>query len=139
VGLYRLHSEEQVGGDLGVGPALRDQPQDFGFAAGEVRLGEPAASRRPMAGGEPADRGREQQRLAAVYRADRVDEVLSGGALEQESPCSCPQRVVDVVVVLERGDHDDRGAAAIELAEEPGGRDPVDTRHADVHQHDVGT
>src|SRR5690348_9526257 len=117
VGLYGLHSEEQLGCDLQVGPALRYQPQDFGFAVGEVRLGEPAASRRAVAGGEPTDRGGEQQRLAAVDRADRVDEVVRGGAFEEEPPRSCLQRVVDVVVVLERGHHDDRGAAAIELAE----------------------
>jgi len=61
VGLHRLHSEEQLGCDLGVRPALRNEPQDLGFAVGEVRLGEPAASRRAMARDEPADRGREQQ------------------------------------------------------------------------------
>jgi hypothetical protein len=27
---------------------------------------------------------------------------------------------------------------AVELAEQPGSRDPVDTRHPDVHQDDVG-
>src|SRR5436190_14852613 len=74
VGLDGLHAEEQLGGDLGVGPALRDEPQDPGFAVGEVRLGEPAASRPAVAGGEPADGGGKEQGLSPVYRADRVDE-----------------------------------------------------------------
>jgi hypothetical protein len=43
VGLDGLHAEEQLGGDLRVGPALCDEPQDLGFAVGEVRLGEAAA------------------------------------------------------------------------------------------------
>jgi len=31
VGLDGLHAEEQLGGDLRVGPALCDEPQDLGF------------------------------------------------------------------------------------------------------------
>jgi hypothetical protein len=37
-----------------------------------------------------------------------------------------------------RGHHDDRWSAALELAEQPGSRDPVDPRHPDIHQDDVG-
>ena len=74
-----------------------------------------------------------------MHRADGVDEVLRSGALEQEPSCPGHQRVIDVVVVLERGHHDDRRAAAVELAEQASGRDPVDPRHPHVHQHDVGT
>jgi hypothetical protein len=52
-GLHGLHAEEQLRRDLRVGPALCHEPQDLGLAVGEVRLGEPAASRLAMAGGEP--------------------------------------------------------------------------------------
>jgi len=52
VSLDGLHAEEQLGCDLRVGPALCDEPQDLGFAVGEVRLGEPA-TRRPAAASRP--------------------------------------------------------------------------------------
>jgi hypothetical protein len=80
VGLDGLHAEEQLGGDLRVGPALGDEPQDLGFAVGEVCLGEPAAG--PAAAGrEPADGGREEQGFPVVDRADRIGEIVRGGAL----------------------------------------------------------
>jgi hypothetical protein len=80
VGLDGLHAEEQLGCDLRVGPALCDEPQDLGFAVGEVGLGEPATRRPAAAGREPADGGRKEQGFSLVYRADRVDEVVRGGA-----------------------------------------------------------
>ena len=60
MGLDGLHAEEQLGCDLRVGPALCDEPQDLGFAVGEVRLGEPAAWA-AASGREPANGDREEQ------------------------------------------------------------------------------
>jgi len=82
------------------------------LASGEVRRCDlPAVA--AVAGREPADGRGEEQGLAVVHCADRVDEVLRGGALQQEPPRPGLQRVVDVVVVLERGHDDDRRAAGV--------------------------
>ena len=79
------------------------QPQHLGLALGQPHAGQPRLGR-AVRGGEPADRGREQQRVAAGHHPDRLDDLLRPGPLEQEPARPGPQRVVDVLVVLERGD-----------------------------------
>ena len=65
---------------------------------GQERLDHPAG-----------DRGR-QQRLSAVHRLDGVDELLGLDVLEQEAAGAGAQRVVDVLVHVERRQHDHPGA-----------------------------
>jgi len=49
-----------------------------------------------------------------------------------------PQRLEDVLVVLEGGQDQHPGAGRTALGEQlPGGGEPVDAGHLDVHQHDV--
>ena len=80
--------------------------------------------------------GREQL-LAPDDRADAAHELFAGGVLEQEAAGTGEQGVVDELGAVERRQHDhpDR----VQRAGDPTGRlDPVETRHPDVHQHDVG-
>src|SRR5918999_5977794 len=68
---------------------------------------------------------------------DPGDQLLRLRALEQESRSAGVERVEDVVVVLEGRENDDLdlGERRQHLA---GRRDPVEPRHADVHEDDVG-
>ena len=47
------------------------------------------------------------------------------------------QRAVDVLVEVERGDHDDPGRLRVG-GERAGGLESVEAGHPDVHEHDVG-
>ena len=80
VGLDGLHAEEQLGGDLRVGPTLCDEPQDLGFAVGEVRLGEPAAWA-AASGRQPADGGREEQGIPVVDCQEGIPSLRRGIAV----------------------------------------------------------
>src|SRR5262249_45020263 len=81
--------------------------------------------------------GRGEQRLASADRADGAGQLLAGSVLEQEAAGSGFHSVVDVLVEVEGGQHEDLGPAAA-LGELGGCLDPVESGHADVHQDDVG-
>src|SRR5208282_2679045 len=71
---------------------------------------------------------------------DRVDQFGGGGVFEQEAAGPGPQRLVHVVVEVERGEHQHprplrAGWCAEDLA---GCLQPVHDRHPHVHQDDVG-
>ena len=84
----------------------------------------------------PGDRGREQ-RIAARDDHDRLDELLGRRVLEHEAARAGAQRLVDVLVEVERGqDQDPRPLVA--AVEQPARRlEAVDVRHPDVHQDHV--
>ena len=90
-------------------------------------------------GDQPArDRGREQ-RVPGGDDAHCLEKRLGRDVLEQESAGARVQRVVDVLVEVERReDEDARAVARRRRADLPGGLDAVHHGHADVHQHDVG-
>jgi hypothetical protein len=79
---------------------------------------------------------RRQLSVARRHRADRLDQPRRRGVLEQEAAGSGPDRVVDVLVEIERRQHEDAGGVA--PGEQPARRlDAVQSRHPHVHQHDV--
>ena len=47
------------------------------------------------------------------------------------------ERVVDVLVKVEGGEHDDPSAVGGRVQDPPGGLEPVEVGHADVEQHHV--
>ena len=84
----------------------------------------------------PGD-GRRQQRVALGDRPDPVDELLGRDVLEEKPARADPERVVDVLVHVERRQHHDLQPRTV-LGQELAGRlDPVDVGHADVHEDDV--
>ena len=69
-------------------------------------------------------------------RTDGTGQLLAGGVLEQEAAGSGLHGVVDVLVEVEGGQHEDFCPAAA-LGELGGGLDAVESGHADVHQDNV--
>ena len=87
----------------------------------------------------PGHRGGEQG-VTGGHDADRVDQFGGGGVLEQEAAGAGPQRLIHVVVEVERGEHQHprplrAGRGAEDLA---GGLQAVHHRHPHVHQDHVG-
>ena len=82
--------------------------------------------------------GREQ-RVARGDDAHRLEQRLGRDILEQEPARTGVEGVVDVLVEVERGeDEDPRTVVAAGGADLARGFDPVQGRHAHVHQDDVG-
>jgi hypothetical protein len=87
---------------------------------------------------QPARHRRREQRLAAGDHPHGVHQILGRGVLEQEPAGPRAQRLVHVVVQVERGEDEYLGPVP-ERAEQPAGRrEAVQHRHPDVHEHDVG-
>src|SRR6202000_2619146 len=79
---------------------------------------------------------RGEQRVPGGDHPHGRDELRGGGVLEEEAAGAGAQRVEDVLVEIERCEHEDLGGVA--TAGDPSGRfNPVELRHADVHQDDV--
>ncbi len=145
MGLHRRLAEVQRGGDLGVRQAPRHVDQHLALALGELlEPGRRTARRRAVGpadevGDEPAGDRRRQERLAGGDDPHGGDQLLGRRVLEQEPAGTCPQRVVDVLVEVEGGEHQHlRGLLRLGPGQAPGRLDPVEVRHADVHEDDVG-
>src|SRR5690606_28553093 len=79
-----------------------------------------------------------QQRVAGRHDPDGPSQFVGGCVLQQEAAGSSTQRFVDVVVQVEGGQHDDLRVTQSRCTKYSAGRfQPVDLRHADIHQHDV--
>ena len=106
VRLHRLPAQEELAGDLGVGQPAGDEPQDVGLAAGQSgqRARTPGPGRR-VRGDEAAGDVRQHQRGPPCDDPDRVDQFVGVGPLQREPARPGLQRPVQVVVVLERGQH----------------------------------
>jgi hypothetical protein len=101
------------------------------------RLGRGGGRARELLDKALGDR-RGEQRLALRDDADACGELLGRHVLEQEAARAGSQRLVDVLVEVERREHQHpHGRVAAELGHPPRRLDPVELRHADVHQDDV--
>jgi hypothetical protein len=135
-------AEVELAGDLAVRPSAGEELEHLALAGGELR----ERRRRVRPGSRPADvvldqapddLGREQ-RVAGGDGAHGGGELARRRALEQEAAGARAERLIDVLVVVERGEHEDACADAGVGLEPSRGLDPVDARHPDVHEHDVG-
>ena len=80
------------------------------------------------------DRGG-QQRVSAGHDPDRLEELLGRVVLQDESAGAGSERLVDVLVQVER--RQDQHPGRVVGGEDPPRRlEPVELRHADVHEHD---
>src|SRR6476661_781397 len=136
-------AEVEPFGDLGVRPAPGDQREHLALAGGQhVQRGR----RRPVAvraadelADELAGHARGEQRVARRHDPDPGQQVAGRGVLEQEPAGARPERSVDVFVQVEGGqdEHPDV-LGLLGPADYPGRFQPVQMRHPDVHQDDVG-
>ena len=117
--------------------------EDLELARGELveaarRLGRRRGGARELLDQAPGDR-RRQQRLALGHDADPGHELLGRDVLEQEAAGPGAQRLVDVLVEVEGGQHQHPHRALAGGGDDPARRlDAVELGHADVHEHDVG-
>jgi hypothetical protein len=79
----------------------------------------------------------DEQGFSLVDGADARDELFGWDVFEQESARAGAQRVEDVLVEVEGGQHEHAWRVRA-LHDPPGCLEPVDGRHADVHEDDVG-
>ena len=78
------------------------------------------------------------RRLAARNGFDRAFDLLCAGVFGEEAASSGAERLDDRAVVGVGREHDDMSRRS-SFAQAPRGRDAVAARHAQIHQHDVGT
>jgi hypothetical protein len=104
VGLGSVLGKDKLGGDLRVREPAGDQRQHLELSWGQ--LGERRRRLPRRAVGEPFDQppgdGRREQRRTDGDDPDPGDQVLLGRILEQEAARSGPERLVDVLVQVER-------------------------------------
>ena len=136
----RLHgrlADEELLPDLRVRQAERDEAEDVALARAQVvellRRRE-AWNPRELTDHPLRDRGGEE-RVARRNRPHRRDQLLRRVVLQDEAARTGPERLVDVLVQIERREDED---ARLRVGrEDAAGRlQPVELRHADVHQHD---
>ena len=121
-------------------PAGRER-EDLPLALGERRRRRRDRPRRgirevreQLAGGGCRDHGR-----SGVHRADRGEQELGVGVLQQEPARSLADRAGGRLVEVERREHHDPRRIGSASRQQLGrGREAVHHRHPDVHQHDVG-
>src|SRR5215211_7204902 len=117
VRLDRLLADHQPLGELAVGQPFGDEAQDLSLARGQLTqpIGarcQPRAQARELADQPPGDGG-SQQRLPRRDDADRVEQALRRGVLEQEAAGARAERVIDVLVEIEGGEHQHPRPAAV--------------------------
>jgi hypothetical protein len=130
----------KVARDLGVGHAQAHQPEHLAFAVGDPGQFPGLAIGTVLAGELPdqaAGHARRDHGVAGRDHADGGQDVLQGHVLDQEPARPGPQRAVDVVVLVERGEHEHPGVRT-GGGDQPGCLDAVHARHADVHDDHVG-
>ena len=137
--------DDQPVGDLVVGQALADQRDDLALAVGE--RGQPLGGAAPRSGrlreansaiSRRVTRG-DSSASPAGDRPHRPQQVGRLGVLDQEAAGPGAERLEDVLVELEGGQHDHPRCRPGRVGGDPPGRlEPVDARHPDVHQHHVG-
>ncbi len=133
----------QVLGDLGVAAPTADLDEHFTFAVGQA-----LELFAVFVGGWSCDEFADQatgdrwcdQRIARCDDADGVEELVGCGVFEQEPRRAGSQRRVNVLVEVERGEHEDPCRVEVVVGgDQFGGCDPVEVGHPHVHQHDVGS
>src|SRR3954453_15090201 len=131
VRLARLLGDAQAQRDQLVRHSRADQAQDLLLALGQLggAVAGPGEHRRCGFG--------VQRRLAARGGADAAQQLVGLGVLEQVPDRAGVDGIEDPAAVGERGEHHDAHAGG-GRPDAPGGLDPVELRHREVHQRDVG-
>ena len=129
-------------GDLGIRQALGDQPEHVEFPASQLAEYRGHRARGPDGASEAADQTpggeRVDKRASSDDSTNRLDELRLRRVLEEEPARPALQRPVDVLVVVEGGQHQHAGGPG-PLEDPPGRFQAVQHRHPDIHQHHTGT
>ena len=161
MGLDRGHGQPLPVADLLVGEPQGDKRQDLALTLGQARdllgglggpnrldrvLGGVAPSTAPgknaadlagaHGGEQPACGPRGDDRVAIVHSADRCDEVLGRGVLQQETGCTGLDGTHDVAVGVEGGQNDDPSSDATGH-EFPGRGQSVQPGHLHIEEEHV--
>ena len=136
----RLHgrlAEVLAGGDLGVRQPAGRECEDLPLAVGQGgELGRHGFGSLSEVLEELTGRGCGDHAGSGVHGADRCEQELRVGILEQEAARTLPNRPGRRLVEVERRQHDD--PRRVGPSEDLGGRrETVHHRHPDVHQHDI--
>ncbi len=143
MGAGRGRAEVQLGTDLVVAHALPDQGKHLPFALcqhGQSVLAVPGCDPRgrdlsDQASGDP----RREERFSGCDHPDGMQKLRRAAVLEEEATGAGLECVEDVVIGLVGGQDQDsyllKPCCRGDLA---GGLDPVEHRHPDVHEYDVG-
>ena len=123
---------------LGVREPAREQPEDLALALGQPL--ERAFVQRLGRACEPLHqalrRRRAEEGVAGRNDPDRVDELGRLDVLQQEAARAGPHRRIDVLVEVERRQYQD-ACPRSGFDEPPCRLDPVEVRHAHVHEDHV--
>src|SRR5580658_9413443 len=134
--------DDKPSGDLGVRQALGNQPEHVELPAGQLAKDRGNCSRGPDGAGEAADETpggeRVDKRASSGDGTNRPDELRLRRVLEEEPARPALQRPVDVLVVVEGGQHQHAGGLG-RLEDPPGRFQAVQHGHPDIHQHYTGT
>src|SRR5690625_2995411 len=130
----RLGDEELLG-DLAVGPATAEQLENLLLAGGETEI---TAVRRtvPTAQKVVVDEAIRwpwgDHAVTAVCPSDGLDQVLRAGVLQEEACCAGVERLQEELVLVKGGEQDDPQLGVLP-AQLDGGLDTRHRRHLDVH------
>ena len=131
--------DPELGGDLLVPPAGRDEAEDLELARRQA-VGRRLAGRGPQARQVADDPGRGRRRDGGLAARDGLDHRPKLGrleVLEQVAAGPCLDRGEQVLLVLADGEHHDRRLRP-GRGDRPGRLDAGHPRHPDVHQDEVG-
>ena len=135
--LDRGFAHVEQSGDVGVAVSGRQLSKDVELPLGEA--GELSHEQGVRLGGRgecldhPSCHGRSEAAVSGGDDSDGLDQLLGCRVLEQKTRGAGAQGSEDVLVEVERGEHDGPGRQP-GRGDEPGGGDAVHARHPNVHE-----
>ena len=124
--------------DLVVRQPSGHEPEDLGLPRGQFRHSPRGNRVREAALHQGGDGRGCQEGMPGRDGAHRVDQGLRGRVLQQETGGPRTQGPENVLIQVEHGQHQHTDFGQTWVADDgTGRRDPIELRHADVHQHDI--
>ena len=141
---HRCRADEKALADLVVAHTTRDERQNLALAIGQAaQIGRTGAGRRARGDerlDQPARDGRLDKRIAGGDDPNRRNDLVRLGIFQQKAARAGRKGVVDVFVQVERRQDKHLHVAERRVRADCARRlDAVRARHADVHEHNVGT
>src|SRR6266516_1226233 len=140
--LHGAVAYHQLPGDLCIRQPARDQIEDLAFARGEIfkpagelpAWGRPARERLDDRSGDR----RVEQRVSSSNNVDGGDQLLRWNVFEEKAARARAKCLVDVLLEAKGREHEDARTLSQLVGESSRSCDPVEARHADVHEDYLG-